>query len=88
MSTTVTNKTRKPLSIQLGPGKKLFLGPGKSGEIAAKDVELATVKALIEGGAIEVAQGRGQAGAGDSHTGGRPSQGHSPTTGGRRSGDR
>jgi hypothetical protein len=88
MATTVTNKTRKPLSIPLGPGKKLFLGPGKSGEIASKAVEQAAVKALIEDGSIEIGLERGHGGAGEGPAAGRPSQGHTPSGGVRRSGDR
>ena len=88
MASTVTNKTRKPLSIELGRGKKLFLGPGKSGEIASSAVELAAVKALIESGAIEVVEGHSHVGAGGSDTRGRPSQGHMSGGGVHRSGDR
>ena len=61
MASTVTNKTRKPLSIPLGRGKKLFLGPGKVGEIGSSAVELAAVKALVESGAIEVGDGEARA---------------------------
>jgi hypothetical protein len=57
MATTVTNKTRKPLSVALARGRTLHLGPGKSGEIAPKDVEHPAVKALVDAGAIEIVQG-------------------------------
>jgi len=57
MATTVTNKTRKPLSVALPRGRTLHLGPGKSGEIAKSDVEHPAVKALVDNGAIEVVQG-------------------------------
>lgn len=53
----ITNKTRKPLSVPLPGGKKLFLGPGKSGQIAPKAAEHPAVKALIEAGELEVAIG-------------------------------
>ncbi len=57
MATTVTNKTRKPLSIALARGRTLHLGPGKSGAIGKNDVEHPAVKALVDGGAIEIVQG-------------------------------
>ncbi|TFH23577.1 MAG: hypothetical protein E4H03_05845 [Myxococcales bacterium] len=88
MATTVTNRTRKPLSIPLGRGKKLYLGPGMSGEIAANDIEDAAVKALVENGAIEIVKGRDRTAAGGGGKGGRPSQGHMSGGGSRRSGDR
>ena len=88
MASTVTNKTRKPLSIPLGHGKKLFLGPGKSGEIASSAVELPAVKALVESGAIEIAEGHSHVGAGGSDTRGRASTGYASSGGPRRSGDR
>jgi hypothetical protein len=88
MASTVTNKTRKPLSIPLGRGKKLFLGPGKSGEIASSAVESPAVKALVEEGAITIVEGHSHVGAGGSDTRGRPSHGYASNTGPRRSGDR
>jgi hypothetical protein len=90
MATTVTNKTRKPLSVPLGQGKKLYLGPGKSGEIASNDAERPAVKALVESGSLEIGHARGQTSGGGGQTGGRPSQGYTPSGGGRRggSGDR
>ncbi len=88
MATTVTNKTRKPLSVPLGRGKKLYLGPGKSGEIAANDMEHPPLKALVENGAIEIVHRRAHTGAGGSDARGRPSRGHSSSGGPRRSGDR
>ncbi len=88
MATTVTNKTRKPLSIPLGRGKKLYLGPEMSGEIAANDIEDPAVKALVENGTIEIVQGRGRTGTGGGNKGGRASQGYTSGGGSRRSGDR
>ena len=88
MAATVTNKTRKPLSVPLGRGKRLFLGPGKSGEISSHDVEQPGVKALVENGAIEVLQLRGQAGGGGRDARGRAPQGFMSRGGPRRGGDR
>jgi len=88
MATTVKNKTRKPLSVPLGRGKKLYLGPGKSGEIASHDAEQPAVKALVENGSIEMVVGRGGSGAGGGETRGRASGGHTSTGGPHRGGDR
>jgi hypothetical protein len=90
MSTTVRNKTQKPLSVPLSRGKVLHLGPLKTGEIAFDDAERPGVKALIDSGALEVvAVGPGHAAEGRGGGGGRPgAQGHPSSTGGHRSGDR
>jgi hypothetical protein len=90
MSTTVRNKTQKPLSVPLSRGKVLHLGPLKAGEIAFDDAERPGVKALIESGALEiVAVGSGHAAESREGGGGRPAtQGHPSSTGSRRSGDR
>ena len=37
--TTVSNKTQRPVSIPLPGGKTLYLGPGKTGQIAMKAVD-------------------------------------------------
>ena len=51
---TITNKTRKPLSVPLPAGKKLRLGPLKSGEISPKAVDHPPVQKLIEAGDVEI----------------------------------
>jgi hypothetical protein len=89
MSTTITNKTRKPLAVPLARGKKLHLGPGKSGQIASNDAELPGLKAMVERGELEIGGESGPAaGGGAPKAGGGPADGH--TAGGRthRSGDR
>ncbi len=57
--TTITNKTPKPLSVPLPGGKKLFLGPGKSGQIAAKAAAHPPLKALVDAGELELVSARG-----------------------------
>ena len=52
----ITNLTKKPLSVPLPGGKKLFLGPGKSGQINWKAAERPAVKKLIEAGEVKVSQ--------------------------------
>jgi len=69
----ITNKTKKPLSISLPAGKKLFLGPGKSGQITQKAAERPAVVAMVEAGEVELSeegikrQGGGNAGSGVSN---------------------
>ena len=88
MATTVTNKTRKPLSIPLARGKKLYLGPGRSGEIASNDSEHPGVKMLVDNGMIEIVQGRAHRETAGTDKRARSSQGYASGTGPRRSGDR
>ncbi len=49
----IINKTRKPLSIPLPGGKKLFLGPGKTGQVSAKALQHPPLAKLIEAGDVE-----------------------------------
>ncbi|RFC48622.1 MAG: hypothetical protein DVB23_000490 [Verrucomicrobia bacterium] len=48
----ITNKTPKPLSVPLPGGKKLFLGPGKTGQVTAKAMEHPPLVKLLEAGDI------------------------------------
>ncbi len=52
----ITNKTKKPLSVPLPAGKKLFLGPGKSGQITQKAAERPAVAKLVEAGEVELSE--------------------------------
>ncbi|HUE39964.1 MAG TPA: hypothetical protein VMR29_10690 [Candidatus Binatia bacterium] len=86
----ITNKTQKPISVPLPRGKKLFLGPGKTGHIADNASAHPPVKKLIEAGDIEVvAEG---AEAAEAVSGGKTGRGWMPGHGSssvsRRSGDR
>ncbi len=85
---TITNKTRKALSVPLPGGKKLFLGPLKSAEISPKAVDHPPVQKLVEAGEVEILDAKqkpGRAGgkAAPSSSG---AQGHG--AGIRRTGDR
>jgi len=51
---TVTNKTKRPLSVPLPGGKKLFLVPGKSGQIAPKAADFPPLVKLVESGDLEL----------------------------------
>lgn len=88
--TTVNNKTRKALRVPLPRGKVLFLGPGKSGQIASEAADHPQVKAMIASGEIEIV-GEGPA---PTARGGRVGKGRGPMLGhasggeARRTGDR
>lgn len=88
---SVSNKTHKPLSIPLPGGKKLHLGPGKTGQISSDAADYPPVKKLIDAGEIAIV-GEGSGGAdgaaGGKQRGGGPAQGHTSGTVSRRSGDR
>ena len=85
----IINKTQKPLSLPLPGGKTLFLGPGKTGQVALKALEHPPLVKLLEAGDIETA-GRGskhQSGGGGKL--GPSAGGHHDGTGvPRQSGDR
>ena len=86
---TVSNKTKRPLSIPLPRGKTLHLGPGKTGEVAANAAEHPQLKKLVEAGEIEILDeaARSTDGIGGSKRG-RSSRGYASGAGSRRSGDR
>ena len=53
----ITNKTKKALSLPLPGGKKLFLGPGRTGQVAPKALQHPPLMKLIEAGDVETAEG-------------------------------
>ena len=53
----VTNKPRKPLSLPLPGGEKLFLGAEKTGRVTAKAFAHLPIAKLIEAGDVESADG-------------------------------
>ena len=57
--TTIRNATKKPLNVPLPQGKRLFLTPGKTGDVAPKHLEHPPIAALVEAGDIEVVGGGG-----------------------------
>jgi hypothetical protein len=84
----VSNKTHRPLSVPLPGGKKLHIGPGKTAQVAAKALDHAPLKKLVDAGEIEVVSDEIQHTSGPGgDTKGGTLEGH---TGGiiRRSGDR
>ncbi|MEC9054087.1 MAG: hypothetical protein VX633_02195 [Verrucomicrobiota bacterium] len=53
----VTNKSKKPLLVPLPGGKRLFLQPGKTGQVTPKALEHPPVAKLLESGDLESAHG-------------------------------
>jgi hypothetical protein len=84
----ITNKTRKPLSVPLPGGKKLFLGPGKSGQVTPKALEFPALKALIDSGDLEVFGGDRSAKGSSVKSSIKPPGGRSGSGGIRHTGDR
>lgn len=87
---TIHNKALRPLSIPLSGGKTLFLGPGKSAEVASNATSGPGFQKLLAAGDIEISDEthRATGGAGRSSRA-RPGMiGHSSGSGIRRSGDR
>ena len=86
----IKNKTNRPLSIALPGGKKLHLGPKKTGQIAANAAEHPALKKLIEAGDVELADehNRFSDDAPGARTGGGERSGHGGGGPRRSSGDR
>ena len=76
----IKNIAKKPLSVRLPGGKRLFLGPGKEGKIGARADEHPPIVALVEAGELEIVSDAGNSGGQDGG-GGRMSagQGRNPT---------
>jgi len=86
----VSNKTKRPLTVPLPGGKKLRLGPGKTGQISPKAAQHPPLKKLVDDGELEVFEGKrsNPAKAGGSKIGASQGQRHTPTGGVRQTGDR
>ena len=56
-SMDVTNKSKKPLIVPLPGGKRLFLSPGKTGQVSPKALDHPPVAKLLESGDLESAEG-------------------------------
>ena len=85
---TISNTTKKPLRVPLPQGKRLFLGPGKTGEVNAKALDHPPLVKLIEAGEIEIKDGGKRSLSGGGGGGLSASEGHEAGGGPRRSGDR
>lgn len=86
----IINKTKKPISIPLAAGKKLFLGPGKTGQVTPKTIERPIVAKMIEDGELEAVDGKFKSAPSTSgKSGAAPGSRHSGGSGAmRQSGDR
>lgn len=86
---TIKNLSRKAVSVPLPGGRKLFLGPGKSGQITPKAAEHPPLLALVEAGDVELVGGLDK-GADGSGTVSKKATGRGPSSGGgvRHVGDR
>jgi hypothetical protein len=88
--TTIANKTLKAIAVPLPRGKKLHLGPGKTGQVAASASEHPPFKKLVDAGEIQIVEDGHEATA--SGAGGKTGRhfmpGQSSSRVGRRGGDR
>lgn len=86
----ITNKTKKPLSIPLPAGKKLFLSPGKSGQITRKAAESPAVIKMLEAGEVKISEEGNKLKSAGSDSGGGLSSGtrHGVSGAKRQSGDK
>jgi hypothetical protein len=85
----ITNRTTKPVSVPLPGGKKLFLAPGKTGQVTQKALEYAPLVKLIEDGSIESTGGEKRHPDGELAKGGLPKGNRQKGTGAmRQAGDR
>ena len=85
----ITNRSKQPITITLAGGKKLRLGPGKTGQITPKASKHPAVQKLVEEGTLELAQGGGSGVSRSAGGGGlRSSQRRGSGGGIRQTGDR
>lgn len=85
----ISNKTKKPLSVPLPAGKKLFLGPGKSGQITQAAASRPAMVKLLEAGDVEISEeGAKRQGGGNSGSGISAAAGHGGSGAMRQSGDK
>lgn len=87
---TVSNRTRKPVSVPLPRGKTLHLGPGRTGQIATNACDHPALKQLVDAGQIEILDEHHESasGARSGKTGQPWMPGHASGSASRRSGDR
>ena len=85
----ITNESKRPISITLPGGKKLRLGPGKTGQITLKASKHPTVQKMVEDGTVRIAQSGGSGASRSSGSGGlQNSQRRGSGSGIRKTGDR
>jgi hypothetical protein len=85
----ITNKTQKPMNVPLPGGKRLFLAPGKTGQVSNKALEYPPLVKLLEAGDIETAGGGSKRkDGGAENVGASAGSRHGGTSAKRQSGDR
>ncbi len=85
----ISNKTKRSISVPLPGGKKLFLGPGKTGKITVKAAEHPPLVALLDAGDLTLDESSGLRSGGSSDSSmGRGRHDGAPTGNIRRTGDR
>ena len=89
---SIRNISRGPVKVRLPGGKVLFLGPGKTGEIADKALDHPGVKELVDQGSIEIlghqSSSEKMAAETQARMPGGSQGGHKPSSGGHSAGDR
>lgn len=87
---SVSNKSRRPISVPLPRGKVLHLGPGRTGRIASNAAEHPPLQELVAAGTIEIVDVKAtlEDTGGPSGMARRSVREHGSGSGGRRSGDR
>ena len=75
----IVNRTPRPIQVPLPGGKRLHLGPGKTGQVSDKAVELPAFRKMLDdetiaftGDSEHVPGGRGPSGVGHESTHGHP----------------
>jgi hypothetical protein len=85
----ITNKTNRPLRVPLPAGKKLFLSPGKSGQITRTAAARPALVKLVEAGDVEISEdGAKHQLGGSSNSGVSGVSGHGGSGAMRQSGDK
>jgi hypothetical protein len=84
----IVNKTGKPMIVPLPERKKLFIGPGKTGQVSKKALEYPPLVKLLEAGDIETLEAAPKHKAGGANAGLSASTRHVGTGAMRQSGDR
>ncbi len=86
----ISNKSGGALTVPLPGGKKLRLGPGKTGQITPKALKFPPVQALLDAGEVEITsterERTSRPGSGPTSRG--PGRDPWATGGGRHTGDR
>ncbi len=84
----IQNKTARPIAVPLPGGKKLRLGPHRTGQITSKAAEHPALRELIEAGDVEILDGPGRSQGPSGQSGGLGGSQRQAGGGVRHTGDR